>query len=217
VFYAGLIRWPSASSRASASPRATHGVNGQFTDLTAKRLRTSEGDDSEARRVVTFYSPDNPVAQRSMKTRAMQPPAQLELVERPVASVRRAAGGSARGPPGEADAFFFVGDAMVNSQEELIIDTTRAKRLPTMLPYQGNVAKGALASYGESYYALAGSQPSTSSAFSSARTPETCRWSTRQDPLRSQPQDRESARPDHSPITPGASGRDHTVIDDAPS
>jgi putative ABC transport system substrate-binding protein len=43
---------------------------------------------------------------------------------------------------------------MVNSQEELIIDTARAKRLPTMLPYQGSVAKGALASYGESYYAL---------------------------------------------------------------
>jgi putative ABC transport system substrate-binding protein len=43
---------------------------------------------------------------------------------------------------------------MVNSQEELIIDTARAKRLPTMLPYQGNVAKGAQASYGESYYAL---------------------------------------------------------------
>jgi putative ABC transport system substrate-binding protein len=43
---------------------------------------------------------------------------------------------------------------MVNSQEDLIIDIARTKRLPTMLSYEGSAAKGALASYGESHYAL---------------------------------------------------------------
>jgi putative ABC transport system substrate-binding protein len=131
------------------------GVHGQFADLTAKRLELLKEMIPGLRRVVTFYSPDNPAARRSV-TIARDAARQLkvELVERPVASVEELRAGLRALRPGEADAFFFVSDAMVNSQEELIIDTARAKRLPTMLPYQGNVAKGAQASYGESYYAL---------------------------------------------------------------
>jgi putative ABC transport system substrate-binding protein len=75
----------------------------------------------------------------------------VELVERPVASVEELRVGLRALRPGEADAFFFVSDAMVNSQDELIIDTARAKRLPTMLPYKGERRQGG---YGESYYAL---------------------------------------------------------------
>jgi putative ABC transport system substrate-binding protein len=131
------------------------GIHGQGLDLTAKRLELLKEMIPRLRRVVTFYSPDNPVAQRSM-TIARDAARQLkvELVERPVASVRELRASLRALRPGEADAFFFVSDAMVNSQEELIIDTAMAKRLPTMLPYKGSVAKGALASYGESYYAL---------------------------------------------------------------
>ncbi len=43
---------------------------------------------------------------------------------------------------------------MIISHEELIIDTAKATRLPTMLSSQGNVAKGALANYGENFYTL---------------------------------------------------------------
>jgi putative ABC transport system substrate-binding protein len=53
---------------------------------------------------------------------------------------------------GEADAFLMASDAMVLSQAQLIIDMARAKRLPTMLFEQSDVSKGALASYGVSYY-----------------------------------------------------------------
>ena len=156
VFYAGTdpVAVGLVESFRKPGGRLT-GVNGQFTDLTAKRLELLKEMIPRLRRVVTFYSPDNPAAQRSMKiARDAARQLKLELVERPVASVEELRAGLRALRPGEADAFFFVGDAMVNSQEELIIDTARAKRLPTMLPYQGNVAKGALASYGESYYAL---------------------------------------------------------------
>jgi len=131
------------------------GIHGQFTALTGKRLQLLQEMVPGLRRVVTFYSPDNPAARQSV-TIARDAARQLkvELVERPVASVEELRASLRALRPGEADAFLFVADAMVNSQEELIIDTARAKRLPTMLPYQGNVAKGALASYGESYYAL---------------------------------------------------------------
>jgi ABC-type uncharacterized transport system substrate-binding protein len=131
------------------------GIHGQFANLTAKRLELLKEMIPRLRRVVTFYSPDNPAARLSV-TIARDAARQLkvELVERPVTSVEELRVGLRALRPGEADAFFFVSDAMVNSQEELIIDTARAKRLPTMLPFKASVAKGALASYGESYYAL---------------------------------------------------------------
>jgi putative ABC transport system substrate-binding protein len=43
---------------------------------------------------------------------------------------------------------------MVTSQTELIIESLRAKRLPTMFQERGSVAKGVLAAYGESFYAV---------------------------------------------------------------
>jgi ABC-type uncharacterized transport system substrate-binding protein len=131
------------------------GIHGQTGDLTAKRLELLKEMIPKLRRVVTFYSPDNPVARQSV-TIARDAARQLkvELVERPVASVEELRAGLRALRPREADAFLFVSDAMVNSQEELVLDTARAKRLPTMLPYNASGAKGALASYGESYYAI---------------------------------------------------------------
>ena len=41
---------------------------------------------------------------------------------------------------------------MVLNQDQLIIDTAKAKRLPTMFVEQSPVTKGALASYGVSYH-----------------------------------------------------------------
>ena len=107
------------------------------------------------RRVVTFYRPDNPAAQQSVKiAREAARQLKLELVERPVASVEELRAGLRALRPGEADAFFYVSDAMVASQAQLIIESARAKRLPTMVQERGAVVKGALAAYGESFYAI---------------------------------------------------------------
>ncbi len=43
---------------------------------------------------------------------------------------------------------------MVGSQTERIIETARAKKLPTMFNDKQSVTKGALASYGVSYYTI---------------------------------------------------------------
>ena len=107
------------------------------------------------RRVVTFYSPDNPGAQQSVKiARDAARQLELELVERPVASVEELRARLRALRPGEVDAFFYVVDAMVASQAELIIESARAKRLPTMFQERWSVAKGGLAAYGESYYTI---------------------------------------------------------------
>jgi putative tryptophan/tyrosine transport system substrate-binding protein len=128
------------------------GVYGRFTDLTAKRLELLKEMIPRLRRVEMFYSRDNPAAQVSM-TMARDAARQLKvkLIERPVDSVEELRAGLRALRPGEADAFIYASDAMIVSQEDLILDTSKAKRLPTMLSYQGNVAEGVLASYGESY------------------------------------------------------------------
>src|SRR5436189_3778153 len=105
------------------------------------------------RRVVTFYSPDNPAAQQSVKiARDAARQLKVELVERPVASVAELRAGLRALRPGEADAIFYVSDAMVGSQIELLIDKAKTMKLPTMVQERGSVAKGALAAYGESIY-----------------------------------------------------------------
>jgi putative ABC transport system substrate-binding protein len=156
VFYAGTdpVVVGLVESFRKPGGRLT-GIHGQLTDLTAKRLELLKDLLPRLRRVVTFYSPDNPAAQQSVKiARDAAHQLKVELMERPVASVEELRAGLLALRPGEADAFFYVSDAMVSSQMELIIDVTRAKRLPAMLAYEGGVANGALASYGESYYAL---------------------------------------------------------------
>jgi putative tryptophan/tyrosine transport system substrate-binding protein len=156
VFYAGTdpVAVGLVASFRKPGGRLT-GIHGQLTDLTAKRLELLKEMIPKLHRVVTFYSPDNPAAQQSVKiAREAARRLKVELVERPVASVEALRAGLRALRPGEVDAFFYVSDAMVSSQPELIIDATTAKKLPTMLAYQGNVAMGALASYGESHYAL---------------------------------------------------------------
>ena len=52
----------------------------------------------------------------------------------------------------EADAFFYISDAMVNSQAQLVIDMATSKKLPTMFSEQSLVAMGGLASYGQNFH-----------------------------------------------------------------
>ena len=154
------------------------GIHGQITALTAKRLELLKEMVPKLRRVVTFYSPDNPGAQQSVKiARDAARQLKLELVERPVASVEELRAGLRTLRPGEVDAFFYVVDAMVASQAELIIDSARAKRLPTMFQERWSVAKGGWRPTARATTRSADSPPSTSSAFCWAPTPETCRSS----------------------------------------
>jgi len=156
VFYAGTDPVSAGLVESFQKPggRLT-GVHRQSTDLTAKRLELPKEMVPRLRRVVTFYRPENPAAQQAMKAaRNAARQLKVELVERPVASVEELRAGLRALQPHDADAFFYVSDAMITSQTDLIIATARTKRLPTMLQETGSVEKGALAAYGESYYTL---------------------------------------------------------------
>jgi len=156
VFYVGTDPVPLGLVENFRKPggRLT-GIYGPFTDLTAKRLELLKVIIPKLRRVVAFYNPDNSSAQRSVKiARDAARQLKVELVERPVASVEELQAGLRALRPGEVDALFYVSDVMVGSQTERIIETARAKKLPTMFNDKQSVTNGALASYGVSYYTI---------------------------------------------------------------
>jgi len=156
VFYAGAdpVAVGLVASFRKPGGRLT-GVHGQFSDLTAKRLELLKEMAPRIRRVLALYNPDNPVAQRSAKmARDAARQLKVELVERPVASVEELRTALRMLKPGEVDAFAYVADAMVTSQAQLVIDAAKAKRLPIIFSDKESVVKGALASYGESYYTI---------------------------------------------------------------
>ena len=156
VFYAGTdpVAVGLVASFRKPGGRFT-GVHGQFSDLTAKRLELLKEMTPKMRRVLALYNPENPAAQRSVKMlREAARQLKVELVERPIASVEELRAALRALRPGEVDAIAYVADAMVTSQAELVIETARARKLPTIFQDKGSVDKGALASYGESYYTI---------------------------------------------------------------
>ena len=131
------------------------GVYYLTTDLTAKRLEILKEIVPKLRKVVTFYDSGNEVALAAAKSgREAARQLSVEIVERPIASVEELRLGLMALKAEDADAYYFTSDAMVTSQAQFIIDTARAKKLPTIGYEQSLVAQGALVSYGVSYYEI---------------------------------------------------------------
>jgi putative ABC transport system substrate-binding protein len=129
------------------------GIHFLSTDLTAKRLEVLKEIIPKARRIVTFYDPDNPSARESSAlAREAARHLGIELIERRVSSVEELLAGLRALRPGEMDALLPVSDAMVLSQTPALIDVVKPKKLPTMIADLNLVAAGALAGYGVNYY-----------------------------------------------------------------
>jgi putative ABC transport system substrate-binding protein len=128
------------------------GVHYWTTHLVPKCLEVLKDILPKLRRVVTFYNPKNPIAQQNAKlARDAGGHLGVRVVERHVASVEELHAGLRALRAGEADAFFLVPDAMVTSQAQFMVDTAKARRLPTMFDRTDPVAQGALAGYGVNY------------------------------------------------------------------
>jgi ABC-type uncharacterized transport system substrate-binding protein len=131
------------------------GIHFLVKDLTGKRLEILKELLPKLRSVLTIYNPTNPVSKESAQlAREEAKRLGLKLVERHVSTVEELRSTLKGLKPNEADAFFFLPDSMVSSQVQLLIDTANAKKLATMFQESGLAAKGALASYGQSYYEL---------------------------------------------------------------
>ena len=129
------------------------GVFYRGTDLTAKRLEILKEIVPKFRRAVIFFNPGNPVAIESSKlARAAAQQMGIQFVERPVASVEELQAGIRALRAREVDTFFEVSDALTAIHDQLIIDTARVKKLPTMFLNHSSVVKGGLASYAVSFH-----------------------------------------------------------------
>jgi putative ABC transport system substrate-binding protein len=129
------------------------GVFYRDADLTAKRLEMLKEIVPKLRRVVTFYDPRTPTAIETSKlARDAAREMGIQLVERHVSSVDELQAGLRSLRVGEVDAYLAVADPMVTNQSQLIIDTARAKKLPTMFVQQSSVIKGSLASYSVNFH-----------------------------------------------------------------
>ena len=104
-------------------------------------------------RVITFYNPDNRSAlEAAAVAREAARQFGIQVLERHAASVEELREGLAAIKAREADAYFYISDAMVNSQARLVIEMASSKKLPAMFSEQSPVAMGGLASYGQNFH-----------------------------------------------------------------
>jgi len=128
------------------------GVHYLIRDLTAKRLEILKEILPKVSRVLTYYDPANRVASEgATMARSEGKRLGIKLIESHVSSVTDLQRELQKLKHEDADAFFFTPDPMVGSQSQLIIDTAKTKKLPTMFQEQSLVASGALAGYGQNY------------------------------------------------------------------
>jgi ABC-type uncharacterized transport system substrate-binding protein len=122
-------------------------------DLTPKRLEILKEILPKLHKVLTFYNPTNPVSKEAARLgREAARQMKIQFVERHATSVEELRQGVKNIKTGEADAYFYVNDAMIASQAQTIIQTALAKKLPTMFQEQSLVVAGGLASYGQNFY-----------------------------------------------------------------
>ena len=141
-----------AESFARPGGRLT-GVYYRDTDLMPKRLEILKELVPKLRRVITFYNPRTRVAIESSKlTREAAQQMGLQLIERNFASTEELQRGIRSLKPGDADGLIAVADPEVDNQSQLIIETARLKRLPTMFVRQNFAVEGGLAAYSVSFH-----------------------------------------------------------------
>ena len=129
------------------------GVQYSATDLTGKRLEILKEMLPKLSRVVIIYNPNN---RMSVEAAALAREAArqfgVQLLERQATSVEELRQRVGALKAKEADAYFYISDAMVTSQAQLVIDMAMSKKLPTMFSEQNLVAMGGLASYGQNFH-----------------------------------------------------------------
>jgi putative tryptophan/tyrosine transport system substrate-binding protein len=129
------------------------GVYTPVTDLTAKRVEILKEIVPKLHRVVTFYDPRRPPAIESSKSaREAARQMGLQLVERHFTSVEELQAAVRALKAGEVHAYLAVSDPTASNQAQLIIDTARDKKLPTMFDHLSHVTRGGLASYAVSFH-----------------------------------------------------------------
>jgi len=153
VFAVGTDPVASGLVKSLAKPEGRFtGVSYLSTVLISKRLELLRLILPRLKSVVTFYDPKNPIALQAIReARETGRRFGVTFIERQVNSAPELKAALSGLKPGEADAFFYINDAIVASQSTLIVAEARAKKLPTMFHERSVVVGGGLAAYGPNY------------------------------------------------------------------
>jgi putative ABC transport system substrate-binding protein len=156
AFYAGTDPVTVGLVQSYSKPGARFtGVHGQSTDLTAKRVQMLRDMVPGLRRVVAFYNPDNEAAQQSLDLgRRAARQLNIEVIERPVRSIEELHAALRALHPGKADGVMHISDSMITSDADYIVQAAGKLKLATLFQDKEVVKRGALASYGLSYYTI---------------------------------------------------------------
>jgi putative ABC transport system substrate-binding protein len=131
------------------------GIQYLARDLTAKRLELLKEFLPKLRQVVTLYNPNEVVSVEGAKLgREEARRIGVKLVERHAKTIDELTSALKSIKSDEFDAYLYVPDPVIVTQAQLIIDSARDKRLATMFHDQILVTRGALASYGQSYFEI---------------------------------------------------------------
>ncbi|HEV8342011.1 MAG TPA: ABC transporter substrate-binding protein [Candidatus Binatia bacterium] len=131
------------------------GVAGFALQMTEKRLEILKQILPGVRRVHIFYDSNDKFSRENFAfARKSAEKLGLEVVERGVKSSAELKKSLASLQKEEGDAFFHVADDLVEGEADFIFDTARQKKLPTMFNEELWAIKGALSSYGPSYYQM---------------------------------------------------------------
>jgi putative ABC transport system substrate-binding protein len=104
------------------------------------------------RRLVTFYDSRRPTTTESSKlAREAAQQMGIQFIERHITSAEELQAGMRALKAGEFDAYLAMAEPIATNQSQLIIETARVKRLPTMFNFPGEVIKGGLATYSVSF------------------------------------------------------------------
>src|SRR5262245_20862129 len=129
------------------------GVQYSAMDLTEKRLEILKEMLPKLSRVLIIYNPNNRMSvEAAGLAREAARQFRVQLIERHVTSVEELRQALQAFKAKEADAYFYISDAMVLSQAQLVIEMAMSKKLPTMFSEQNLVAMGALVSYGQNFH-----------------------------------------------------------------
>lgn len=131
------------------------GVAGFALQMTEKRLEVLKQIIPGVRRLYIFYDSNDKFSLENFAVaRKAAEKLGLEVVERGVKSsveLKKSLGGLQKG---EGDVLFQVADDLIEGEADFIFETAREKKLPTMFNEEVWAIKGALSSYGPSYYQM---------------------------------------------------------------
>ncbi|HEY5900326.1 MAG TPA: ABC transporter substrate-binding protein [Burkholderiales bacterium] len=154
VFYVGddPVRQGLVQTLARPGGRLT-GIHHRRVELVPKRLELLHQLLPRAHKIISFYNPATAVAGHSMNlARQAASKLGLELMERPVRSVDELISGVRALRPGDADAYFLIGDPTATRGTLQIMPDARQRRLPVVAQDFKLFDAGALAVYGANYH-----------------------------------------------------------------